>query len=283
MISSNPAPSAAPARDDAIMPITRLVAAAVLPLLLAAFLILYVWPETTGRLFAWEIASPLTAAWMGAGYLGGAYFFARVLTERRWHRVGGGFLPIAAFTAAMLLATLLHWDTFDPAHWPFRVWLALYLVTPVLVPALWVINRRRDDGAPEAGDRIVPTLLGRVLFGVGLLMATGALFLLLAPAAAAKVWPWPLTPLTARVLAGWLALLAVGMVTISRERRWSAWRVPLHTVLIWQGLLLLAFALRGDAFGPGGRLNWFTVFSWAGFLALAALLIFMERRRRTIS
>lgn len=283
MISSNPVTSAAPAHDDAILPATRLVAAAVLPFLLAAFLILYIWPETTGRLFAWEIASPLTAAWMGAGYLSGAYFFARVLTGRRWHHVSGGFLPIAAFTAAMLLATLLHWQTFDPAHWPFRVWLALYLVTPVLVPALWVINRRRDNGAPEAADRLVPVLLGRVLFVVGLLMAAGALFLLLAPAAAAEVWPWPLTPLTARVLAGWQALLAVGLLTISRERRWSAWRIPLHTILIWQGGLLLAFVLRGGVFGPAGPLNWFTVYSLAGFLALMALLIFMEHRRRSVT
>lgn len=283
MIPSTPAAPATPARDDAILPATRLVAAVVLPFLLAAFLILYIWPQHTGRLFAWEIASPLTAAWMGAGYLGGAYFFTRVLTERRWHRVGGGFLPIAAFTAAMLLATLLHWQTFDPAHWPFRVWLALYVVTPILVPALWVINKRRDPGAPETDDRLVPILLGRALFVAGLLMAAGALFLLLAPAAAAKVWPWPLTPLTARVLAGWQVLLAVGMLAISPERRWSAWRVPLHTILIWQGGLLLAFVLRGDAFGPAGRLNWFTLYSLAGFLALVALLIFMERRRRTVA
>ncbi len=282
MMSSKPATSAAPARDDAILPITRLVAAAVLPFLLAAFLILYVWPETTARLFAWEIASPLTAAWLGAGYLGGAYFFGRVLTGRRWHCVGGGFWPIAAFTAMMLLATLLHWDTFDPAHWPFRVWLALYLITPLLVPALWVINKRRDPGAPQEGDTLVPAALRRVLFVAGLLMAAGALFLLLAPAAAAEIWPWPLTPLTGRVLAGWQALLAVGLLTISPERRWSAWRIPLHTILIWQGMLLLAFVLRGDAFGPAGPLNWFTLYALAEFVALMALLIFMERRPRSI-
>lgn len=282
MMQSDPATTTA-ATDNAILPITRLVAAAVLPFLLAAFLILYVWPQTTAQRFAWEIASPLTAAWMGASYLSGAYFFTRVLTGRRWHLVGAGFLPIAAFTASLLLATLLHWDTFDPPHWPFRVWLALYLITPVLVPALWLVNRRRDSGAPDEADRIVPVGLRRALFAAGLLMAAGGLFLLLAPTAAAKVWPWPLTPLTARVLAGWQALLAVGMLTISRERRWSAWRVPLHTILIWLGGLLLAFALRGDAFGPAGRLNWFTLCALAGFLALMALLILMERRRRTAS
>ncbi|HEY1409688.1 MAG TPA: hypothetical protein VF434_12145, partial [Promineifilum sp.] len=62
-------------QDDAILPSTRLVAAGVIPFLIAAFIILYLLPGTTGERFAWEIGSPLTAALMGAGYLGGAYFF----------------------------------------------------------------------------------------------------------------------------------------------------------------------------------------------------------------
>ena len=68
-----------PQRDDSILSVTRLLAGAVIPFLVAAFLILYLSPEDTANLFAWSIASPLTTSLMGAGYLGGAYFFARVL------------------------------------------------------------------------------------------------------------------------------------------------------------------------------------------------------------
>lgn len=268
-------------RDDAILPATRLVAAGVIPFLIAAFLILYLRPHETGQRFAWEIASPLTSALMGAGYLGGAYFFTRVLMERRWHRVAGGFPSTAAFTAVLLAATLLHWDTFDPGHWPFLVWLAIYAVTPIVVPAVWLLNRRRDPGAPEPGDVLLSPTLGRVLLVAGILLLASAAFLFFQPAGAVDLWPWPLTPLTARVLAGWQALLGVGALAMSGERRWSGWRIPLQSILIWQVLLLLAFIPRRDAFGPGGPMNWFTLYTLVGVLTAAAFYLFMERRRRS--
>jgi hypothetical protein len=266
-------------RDDAILPATRLVAAGVIPFLLAAFLILYLRPEETARRFAWEIASPLTCALMGAGYLGGAFFFARVLGERRWHRVGGGFPSVAVFTAVLLAATLLHWDTFDPRHWPFLVWLVIYIVTPVVVPLVWLLNRRRDPGEPEPDDLLVSPAIGRVLLAVGVLLLLSAVYLFLLPASAADLWPWPLTPLTARVLAGWQALLGVGALALGRERRWSGWIIPLQSILVWQALLLLAFFLRRDSFGPEGPLNWFTLYTLFGVLVAAALYLIMERRR----
>lgn len=271
-----------PARDDIILPLTRLLAAVVIPFLVAAFLILYGWPKTTPRLFAWDIASPLTTALMGAGYLGGAFFFARLLGERRWHRVGGGFPAVAVFTLFMLAATLLHWDTFDPRHWPFLVWLVIYLVTPVAVPLAWRLNRRRDPGHAEPGDAVVSPPVGRAVLAIGVALLAAALFIFAVPQTAIDVWPWPLTPLTARVVAGWLALLAAGALTLGFERRWSGWRIPLQSILVWQSLLALAFALRREAFGPAGSLNWFTLFTLAGLAVAAVFYRQMERRRRTI-
>lgn len=265
--------------DDAIRPLTRGVAAAVIPFLLAAFAILYLFPATTGRLFAWEIASPLTAALMGAGYLGGAYFFGRVLSGPRWHHVAGGFPAVAVFTVIMLVTTLLHWATFDPGHWPFWVWLALYGLTPILVTLAWARNRATDPRRPEAGETLLPPAAGVVATAAGVVLLAAAAGIFARPAAAAEVWPWPLTPLTARVVAGWLALLGVGALALRGERRWSAWRVPLQSVLLWQALLALAFLWRRDDFGPGGPLNWFTLFTVGGLLVAAAFYLTLERRR----
>ena len=266
--------------DEMILPLTRWLAVAVIPFLLAAFIILYLFPATTARFFAWEIASPLTAALMGAGYLGGAYFFGRVPAARRWHHVGGGFPPVAVFTAVMLATTLLHWDTFDPGHWPFLVWLTLYIATPVLVTLAWRRNRPRDPLTPAPGDVLLPAAAGVVLAAAGGLLLAGAVFLFAQPAAAIAWWPWPLTPLTARVLAGWLALLGAGALALRGERRWSAWRIPLQSILLWQALLVVAFGLRRDAVGAGGALNWFTLFTTAGLLVAAVFYLTMERPRR---
>jgi len=268
------------ARDDAVLPLTRVVAVAVIPFLIAAFYILYLRPDETAERFAWHIGATMTAMYMGAGYLGGAWFFGRVLHEQRWHRLAAGFPPVAAYTTVMLVATLLHWETFDPAHWPFLVWLVIYIVTPVLVPVVWWLNRRRDPETPEAGDRVVPSWARRVvsLAGMALLALAAALFI--APAWVAGWWAWPLTPLTARVLAGWQALMGVGALMMGRESRWSGWRVPLQSILLWQALVVVAAFLPGDRFDPPGPLNWFTLYTFAGFVAAAGFYLWMERRDR---
>ncbi|MBP6786249.1 MAG: hypothetical protein KA170_01570 [Candidatus Promineofilum sp.] len=268
--------------DDRILPLTRALAAAVIPFLVAAFVILYIAPQSTSRLFAWEIASPLTAALMGAGYLGGAYFFGRVLTGQGWHHVGVGFPSVAVLTLVLLAATLLHWDTFDPGHWPFQVWLVIYALTPILVPIVWWRNQPADPGTPETGDVPLPPAVSRFMVAAGILLLLGAAFLFLRPAAAVALWPWPLTPLTARVVAGWGAVLAVGALMLGRERRWSAWRIPFQSILLWQLLMAAAFVLRRPAFGPAGLFSWFTLFTVGGILVAAGFYRGMERRRTSL-
>src|SRR5437764_7061460 len=81
-------------RDDRILLFTRVIAAIIIGVLLLAFVLLYLFPTATDKLFAWTIQPPLTAMMIGAGYFAGAYFFVRVLIEKQWHRVALGFLPI---------------------------------------------------------------------------------------------------------------------------------------------------------------------------------------------
>jgi hypothetical protein len=266
-----------------MLPATRLVAATIIPFLLAAAYILYLHPTKTGQHFAWEIAAPMTAQFMGAGYLGGVYFFTRCLFEQRWHRVAAGFLPISVYTVIQLTATLLHRDKFIVTNLAFYVWLVIYIVTPILVPAVWLLNRRRDPGLPDADDVLLPQAVGRVLAVVGILLLAFAAFAFTLPARAAELWLWPLTPLTARVLAGWQALLGVGALTLSRERRWSGWRIPLQSIILWQALLLPPSLFRPDAFKTAGPLNWFTIYTLIGVLVAAALYLTMERRRKDIT
>ena len=52
-----------------------------------AFIVLYFFPTRTKQLFAWPIAPPMTAMFMGASYTNGAIFFAAVLFGKKWHRV----------------------------------------------------------------------------------------------------------------------------------------------------------------------------------------------------
>jgi hypothetical protein len=128
------------ARDDRVLPETRVVSALIVPFLIAGFVILYLFPDGTGRFFAWTIEPSMTPLVMGAGYVAGAYFFARAVFASRWHKVGLGFLPTAVFTYPMALATFFHWDKFNHDHISFWIWTVLYILTPFLVPLLWLRN-----------------------------------------------------------------------------------------------------------------------------------------------
>ncbi len=283
-LSSLLPPRRAIPRDDRVFLEIRIVSAIVILVLLLAVSVLYLRPDQTEQGFAWTIKPPLTAMALGAGYAMGAYFFLRAMTSRHWHRVAAGFLPITAFCVLMALATLLHWDRFHRGQTPFLMWGLIYAITPFLVPILWLRNQSADPQTPEPGDMRVPrTVRGAaLLIGLGVTLI-GLLFFAL-PDLAIRIWPWQLTPLTARIIAGWMMLPGIGGLYLAGEERWSAWRVMVESVVIGSALFLVA-AIRATS-----DLNSSDV-SARVFIALLVLilvllpvlyLLFEMRRRRAI-
>jgi hypothetical protein len=131
----------------------RVTGALLVPILTAAAIGLYGWPGSTERTFAWTIHPDLTPLVMGAGYASGVVFFLFVARGGRWLDVSFGFIGVSAFATLMAIATIIHWEKFNHNHASFFGWVALYAVTPLLVPALWVYNggwgqRKRDSGEP---------------------------------------------------------------------------------------------------------------------------------------
>ncbi|MCA9982133.1 MAG: hypothetical protein KDD89_14915, partial [Anaerolineales bacterium] len=205
--------------DDRIFRFTKIVAAIVVPFLVLAFLILYFFPELSGQHFAWPINPHMTAMFMGAGYIGGAWLFVQTIISNRWHRVAAGFPPVTAFATAMLLATVVHWDIFDTSHFPFLLWLILYVVAPPLVLIAWLRNRVTDTGTPEENDPTVPAVARWSLGILGIILLLYAIGGFINPAWQIAIWPWPLSPLTSRIMSGWFSLLGVGGMVIARDPR----------------------------------------------------------------
>jgi len=56
-----------PVQDDRILLQTRLVLIVVVPFLLLAFLILFIFPDLSGERFAWAIKPHMTALFIGSG------------------------------------------------------------------------------------------------------------------------------------------------------------------------------------------------------------------------
>ena len=274
------ASTSASLRDDRVLPLTRIVALGVILILLLAVVVLYLLPDSTDQNFAWTVLPRMTAMAMGAGYLMGAYFFLRVLTGSRWHHFAAGYLPITAFTIGMALATILHLERFHQGQFNAILWEVVYALTPFLVPFIWYIQQRYEPGTPEPGDVEVPLRFRQIvgLAGVGALLASILIFL--APQLVMSIWPWTLTPLTARVLAGWLLLPAVGGIVLWREARWSGWRVLVETVTVASVFMLLAVLISWNDWQASNPLTWLLVLAMLGALVgMPALYFYMQSRR----
>lgn len=268
-------------RDDRILPETRWLAAIIIPFLVVAFGILYLLPDRTQELFAWTIRPRMTPMMLGAAYIGGAYFFVRAATFARWHWVKVGFLPVATFATFMGIATILHWDKFNHSHISFFAWTILYFTTPFLVLGVWLRNRHTDPGTPDANDLIVPQPVRLVIGIIGLITLLISIFLFLQPDPMIRVWPWKLTPLTARVMGGLFALTGVGELCIALDARWSAVRIALQSQMIGVTAIVVAIFFSWSNFDQVNIFTWGFVGGML-FLLIASpvLYLWMEGRRR---
>ncbi len=265
-------------RNDRILPETRWISAIIVPFLVAAFIILYLFPDHTKELFAWGIQPRMSAMMLGAAYIGGAYFFVRAAMGARWHWVKVGFLPVTTFATLMGIATILHWDRFNHGSISFFAWAGLYFTTPFIVFLLWLRNRATDPG-PTAHDLRVPRLV-RLLIGIvgGLTLLT-SMILFLQPGFMISAWPWQLTPLTARVMGALFALTGVGELAIALDARWSAVRIPLQSQMIGIVLIGLAMIFSWSNFRQANPLTWVFLASIV-FLLVASPLVYLWMETR---
>ena len=270
--------SAGNVRDDRLLAPTRWTAIAVIPVLLAAFVILYGFPGHTKKLWGWTIHPNMSALIMGGGYLSGAYFFTRVARSGRWHRVSAGFVGTTVFSTVLMATTILHWDRFNHDHVSFWAWLLLYASTPVLLPILWVKNQRTDPKVAEDRDVTLPQALRIAVGAGGALQLAFALFMFFWPTTAARAWPWPLDAATARSLSAFVAFPAVTWLWFLFEDRWSSFRITQQTATLGMVLLGIA-AVRAHAdFRTDG---WFAAYLAALAVAITlsvVLYVAMERK-----
>jgi hypothetical protein len=267
-----------PVRDDRVLLITRGLSVAIIPFLVVAFVVLYLWPSDTGRLFAWPIAPPITALILGSVYLGGAYFFVRAARANRWHTIKAGFPPVATFSTLMGITTIVHWDKFTHSHVAFWLWAGLYFTTPFLVAGVWMMNRRLEDRTRSPHEKCVSDTVARFIGAVGVLAVAMSALLFMLPEQALTLWPWILTPLTARVMG---AIFALGLAAVGAfsERRWSAIRIMVQVEALML-ILILAGGVR--AFRDLESLNVLTWAFTAGFasLLIASIVLYAQMEKR---
>jgi hypothetical protein len=155
----------------------------------------------TGKYWAWTIALPISAIFIGASFLATAVLFAWGLQQHEWIRVRAVVSGGPLVTVGLLVATLRHVGEF---HGPVGViWVEAYVFA---VPGFFLAaaHQLSIPGRDRPVEERLPGWL-RVALGLqALVMLAWGILLFARPHHAGAVWGWPLTPLAAEAIASWL-------------------------------------------------------------------------------
>lgn len=174
------------------------------------------------------------------------------------------------FTSLTTFVTLLHLDKFhfgspvftaSAAAW---AWLVVYVAVPPLLLAALVFQRR-SPGSDRPGNNDLPKWIVACLYVAAGAMAILGPTALLNPDAFSQVWPWPVTPLTARAIGAWLLALAVAAAEAADANDVADVRGLARAFTALGALQLLALARYGN------ELDWVSPSAWIYLLFVGGI------------
>lgn len=231
----------------------------------AAVLAIGLSPADSKTNFAWPIQPVVMAAVLGAFYITSAPLFLLPLFAKRWEMIRPMILPTALFSTVQLAATFLHWDKFAVGSMPFYVWFASYLLPPpIFVSAYWWHQRKAAPHSTPPDDPL-PLWLNRLLVMGGSVLVVGAILIFIFPHLLIPLFPWQLTPLTARSLSGWLIAVGTIMLSMSRENDRTRSRLATPMFILILPVILLQMARYAN------EVNWGNPVLWLGLVLFAII------------
>jgi len=232
---------------------------------LGAVLAIGLSPADTKTNFAWPIQPVVMAAVLGGFYMTSAPLFLLPFFAKRWEMIRAMILPAALFSTVQLAATFLHWGKFSVGTLPFYVWFASYLLPPPIFVAAYWWHQRRASPARANSDDAFPTWLQRLLVILGTLLTATATLVFLFPSLLISIFPWQLTPLTARSLSGWLIAVGTLLLSISRENDRTRARLASPMLILVLPALLLQMLRYAD------QVDWSNPVLWMGLILFAIM------------
>ncbi|MCU0310160.1 MAG: hypothetical protein MUE36_04355 [Acidimicrobiales bacterium] len=249
----------------------RLVFPPFLVLTALSTVILYVSATDTDEIFAWTVRPPVSAAFLGAGYASGFVLMALTVRERVWANARVALVTVLVFTLCTLGATLahvgnFHFDRTGLPRFAAWFWLAVYVAVPLTMSVVLVLQLRMPGGDPEV-RRPLPPVLRIVLAAQALVLGVVGAALLLDPTRMQSLWPWELTPLTARAIGAWAFALGVAAAMVVAER--DAWRLRAAAVtFVMLGVLHLGALVRFD-----DDIRWGEPQTWIYLVVVASMVV----------
>jgi hypothetical protein len=227
-------------------------------LALVAGFLLFPLAESTEDYFSWTIEPPLTAAFMGAAYWAAFVLIGWTARAGTWEAARPTLVPVTAIAVLLLLATLLHDDKFDFDSLFGWFWLIVYCTVPPLLALLVWRQPRAPTGPPPEGT--IPTPLRVLLAFQALVMAGIGAAMFIEPTTAEDLWPWILTPLTARAVSAFLIGFAAAAAYAVVDNRLEPFAGAAYSYAALGALELLAAAIFSADLDGGARTTLYLVF-----------------------
>ena len=227
---------------------------------------LFLLTEHTDRYFAWTVSPPLTAAALGGAYWASSVMELLASRQRTWAQARIAVPAVLIFTTLTLATTFLHLDRFHLGHrfavftqavsW---VWIAVYVVVPVLMSIL-LVSQLRAAGVNLPRRSPLPRWL-RLMLGLhAMVMLSLGLGLFLVPRTTLALWPWMLTPLTARAIGAWLLGLGLAAAQAVAENDWERVSVAIHSYVLLGVLEFVALIRFPNTLDWGRPAAWLYIF-----------------------
>jgi hypothetical protein len=224
-----------------------------------------VFPADSKTNFAWPIQPVVMAAVLGAFYITSAPLFLLPLFAKRWEMIRVMILPTALFSTVQLAATFLHWDRFSVGITPFYVWFASYLLPPPIFISAYVWHQRKAASLPVASNDPIPSWLNRLLIICGGILTATAILIFFFPNLLIPIFPWQLTPLTARSLSGWLIAIGTILLSMSYENDRTRARLATPMLILILPVLLLQMGRYAN------EVNWNNPVLWISLILFAVV------------
>jgi hypothetical protein len=234
-------------QHDTFLPKARRLVWILFVLALANGGFLYLIPQFAETHYAWAVKPPINAAFMGAGYAAGMVATGLALFRaKRWRSIRPLFPGFFVLGLSLFVATLLHAERFKwdyPLTW---VWTFVYFAIPFGSSLIWYWHERGNNTLSARDPRLNTIRIVSLVLGIVLTIATALLYF--APELFLNVWPWQITPLLARVFAGWYFLGSFFLLSTGITLR-KAHELPVSfaTLVAWNILSLLLIVLYSDS------------------------------------
>ena len=213
-------------------------------LLASVFVIWLLFFPQRGVNFAWPIAPPLSAMFIGTSFIARLYLGFHLWREKYWWRLRWQVWGNLGFLAVIFVTTFWHvneinWSTnLIVAH----VWVVAYAVEPLLLVAL------EPRGAPAAAP-LLPALregpllpgLNRVMRVIYIFLFTIAGLFFLNPEFATTRWPWELTAFDARIMSAFMILAALWALRVTFFEDWAEAKLAVRGLIIYGAAIFVVW------------------------------------------